>query len=105
MAGTLATRFIRALSPLHPQLSDGCNTGPSSHHDPADLAVALRALACRTHEAVKAYESRQRRLTGEELDDLRIEISWLENEFRAQNLPNLIAYVVALRYQVETKFA
>jgi hypothetical protein len=103
MTYTPAKRFIRTPSQSLLHGFETCNMTPGSSHEAADLAATLRVLASKAHEAVKAIETRQRHLTCKELDDLRIAIGCLENEFRAQNLRSLIPYVVALRQQVETK--
>jgi hypothetical protein len=76
---------------------------PNSRRDAADMAASLRSLATRAHEAVKAFETRRHRPPSEELAELMAAIHQLENDFRTQNLHDLIPYVAALRHQVETR--
>ncbi|MGC8643873.1 MAG: hypothetical protein ACP5XB_28765 [Isosphaeraceae bacterium] len=78
---------------------------PYTRRDPAEMAASLRSLATRAHQAVKAFETRQHRLAGVELNELVSAIRQLEDDFRKQELHHLVPYVVALRHQVQTRLA
>ena len=105
MTHTLPKRFPRTSSPPHVHAFEGRSMRPHARRDAAEMAAALRSLAIRAHQAVKAFESRQHRLAGSELHDLLSAICQLEDDFRKQELHHLVPYVAALRHQVQTRLA
>jgi hypothetical protein len=71
----------------------------------ADLALALRSLALRAHQAVKhqAGARHDHAANSRALRDLQAEIHQLQAEFESQSLETLAAYTAALGHQVESK--
>ena len=103
MTRTLRERIGKKSFLPHARAFEGRIMKQNYRRDAADMAASLRSLATRAHEAVKAFESRKHRPGGHELAELLAAIHELENDFRAQNLDDLVPYVTALRQQVETR--
>ncbi len=109
MTQTLNKRLTRTalsafLSP-HAHAFEGCTMRRNAHRDPAEMAAALRFLATRAHEAVKALETHQLRPANAEVIELMVAIRQLEDDFRTQSLHHLVPYVSALRHQVQTRLS
>lgn len=105
MTPTLHKRLTRTTSPPHAAAFEGRTMRRHTRRDPAEMAAALRSLALRAHQAVKAFETRQHRPDCSELSELVSAICQLEDDFRKQELHHLVPYVAALRHQVQIRLA
>jgi hypothetical protein len=105
MTQTRPKRLIRTPFSPHAHGLEGHTMRPHYRRDAAEMAATLRSLATRAHQAVKAHESGQRRLAHGELAELKSAIHQLEDDFRGQDLHDLVPYVAALRHQVERRLA
>jgi hypothetical protein len=102
MTQTLPKRTIRTTSPPQPQTMDGRAFRFDRGQDAASLALRLRTLTTRAHEALHATVSSDDTRRDAELRALHLAIGYLEEDLRSQNLGRLVPYVTALRHQIES---
>ena len=100
----LRKRMTRTMPPLYAD-ARSARAPRSCGSSAADLALALRSLALRAHQAVKdqADPRRDHAANSQALHDLKTEIHQLQGEFESQGLETLAAYTAALGHQVESK--
>ena len=103
MTQTLPKRTIRTTSPPPPQTRDSRAFRFDRGQDAPTLALRLRTLAIRAHEALNASIPCDDTIRKPELRALHLAIGHLEEDLRSQNLERLIPYVAALLQQVGAK--